>query len=147
MPRPVYILCSRSGAEDKVTGLLSHYHVLERISFTSPMPDQPNVSFCLRVTAVWMREEGDDPEQGYEFQFVLRFPPGGEESIVAEGTFRFSHPLHRMIVDTPIARFGGPGLFRVENRIRPVGTEGWSTQHYPILLDLVQFARDGATPP
>lgn len=40
MPKPVYIVCSLSGAEDKATGLISLYHVLETIHVIRQHPDQ-----------------------------------------------------------------------------------------------------------
>src|SRR5260370_17632034 len=106
MPRPVYIICAESGAEDTLTGLLSHYKVLEKIQETASTQEQiepgPNVISLqpLRVAAVWMRTEGDTIQQKYEFETPFILPPRGKKIVVPSGNFSFSplNPPYRILV-------------------------------------------------
>src|SRR5436853_7225986 len=66
MPRPVYIICHQTGMEDRESGLISLFFVIEKLHvtpFTLPqgvhvpmmiIPQQP-----FRVVATWMRNPDD----------------------------------------------------------------------------------------
>src|SRR5260370_31147833 len=145
MPRPVYIICAESGAEDTLTGLLSHYKVLEKIQETASTQEQiepgPNVISLqpLRVAAVWMRTEGDAIQQEYEFETAFILPPEGKEIVVQTGKFVFDadKPLYRMLVIGYAPLFRVSGMFRVESRVRKIGEKEWQRQDYPIVVEAV----------
>jgi hypothetical protein len=138
MPRPVYILCSESGSQDLTTGLLSHFQVIETLNISAvPFPAAGVVvvpALMFRATAVWMRNADDLPEQEYEYETAFYFPPEGAEQVVQQGKFIFEadKPLYRMIVIGQGPPLSGPGLFRIENRIRKVGQAEWLRQDYHI---------------
>src|SRR5208337_5639855 len=79
MPKPVYILCSESGSEDKTTSLVSHFKVLEQIELRQ-LPKPPEVAALIipglffQMVAVWMAAEDDDPDQKYECITSLFLP-------------------------------------------------------------------------
>src|SRR2546429_3978101 len=129
MPRPIYIIGSESGSEDKVTGLVSLYHVIDRIVLhnipkdgtTEAVPADAQVisvgSLNLQVTAVWMRTSGDE-DQEFEFETILYQPPDEKPLTVGAGTFKFIRPFHRLtakIYGLPL--FSGGGVLRIVNRI------------------------------
>jgi len=125
-----------SGAEDKATGLVSLYHVLETILVVRQPPDpKHDLPTTIRTTAVWMRTEDDDPSDEYEFQIVFRQPPDGTEQILKAGQFSFGKPIFRFVADITFANFPGPGVLTAIHRIRKIG-EGseWIFQEFPILL-------------
>ncbi len=136
MPRPVYIICSLGGAEDKATGLISLFHVLETVNIVRRPPDRGISPITIRTTAVWMRTEGDDESVEYEFQSIFRSPPHGTEAIIRAGQFSFGKPLFRFVADVTFMSFVCPGTLTVVHRIRKM-EEGstWLTQEYSIMLE------------
>jgi hypothetical protein len=144
MAHPVYILCSRSGAVDGQTRLLSFFDVIEEFQLTradrqgETLPTPSGWQFDFFVVAVWMREN-ESPEQGFQAQFVAHFPRPDQperEEVFAELEFKFIRPFQRLIIrGKQVPNFEGPGTLRIECRIRPVGQEGWSgRQEFPIIL-------------
>jgi hypothetical protein len=91
------------------------------------------------------QEKGDKYEDEYEFDFRLVVPQGGEPIHLGGGRFKFGEPeprpLHRFpaTFETPLP-FNGAGLMRVESRIRKVGTEAWSSQDYPVIVEEIRPA-------
>lgn len=144
MPRPLYLICSKSGSEDKQTGLLSMYHVLERLALAPQEPDRPRPPFSFRIVSAWLREEGDDKEQEYEFSVLLHFPSEDQGREVAKDSFYLTHPIYRIVINAQLGGCDGPGILTVESRIRPVGTEDWVVQAFPILVEIASKADEGA---
>ncbi len=149
MPRPVYIICSESGSEDAQTGLVSHYHVIEKLRVVDFAQLQRQGAAVLvptnmfRATAVWMRTEDDPPEQEFEFETAFYMPPDGEELVVQKGRFFFTpeKPLYRMMVSGQSSPLPAPGLLRVENRVRRVGAKEWIRQDFPIIVETIEPAQ------
>jgi hypothetical protein len=143
MPRPLYIICAESGSEDNRTGLVSHYNVIETIQLQKQPEGMPPGAvepgsirlpmLKFRATAVWMKRE-DEPQGEYEFEMKLYIPPTSKEVLVQSGTFSFSpgKPLYRIVLIAAGPAFESPGTFRVESRVRRIGTDKWETQDYPI---------------
>src|SRR5947209_20414016 len=127
MPRPLYVICSESGAEDRETGLLSLFHIIDKLQIhTSATEEQRKKAPLtqLRITSVWMSEPGDE-NQEFEFEVVLR-PPQGEEFKAGRGSFTFALPFFRItakiIGPLPIQ---GEGILWIECRTRRMGVKGW----------------------
>src|SRR5437868_4455634 len=139
MPTPVYIICSESGSEDRVSGLASVFNVIEQIEvrpLPPPTPDQPAVVpfFPFRVSAQWMKAEDDAETDPYECQIRLHYPGAEREpEPVAQTRLHFTRPFNRvtMRANLPLA-FPALGLLRVECRIRREGDTDWLSQEYPI---------------
>jgi hypothetical protein len=139
MARPVYILCSQSGTEDKHTGMISHFNVLE-MALISPIPAQEPgkpiiiVSQPIQIVAVWMRDDGDIDRE-FEFELYLLIPPKMTRFDLGKGTFSFTKFRHRFTVNIqgqpPLE---GCGEMSAVSRIRPVGSDAWITQEYPIII-------------
>jgi hypothetical protein len=143
MPRPVYIICSESGAEDVRTGIVSHFQVVEKIQVTllpletGGLPVSQVIS--LRMTAVWMKSPDDIFDQEYELETAFYLPPDDTMRVVQTGRFSFGPdaPLFRSVAFGPCPTFVASGLFRVESRIRRVGDQEWLRQDYPILVEIL----------
>jgi len=114
MARPLYIICAEAGAEDKSTGRVSHFNVIEKISI-SKAPISPGGQAIVRilpliVTAVWIATPGDEAFT-FEYQFVFKFEPGGKRDIITQDKFLFSLPMHRFSLQVPGNRHGQFGSF------------------------------------
>jgi hypothetical protein len=154
MAKPVYIICAQNGSEDRETGLLSIFHVIEKLQMTTipvPQPGQPPPVIQVlpfRVFAVWMREEQDDSAQEFEFEMNLLLPPDNRRQQLLRGTLRFEQgrAFHRISVlfATPVP-VTQPGMMSVESRLRRAGNgEEWRSQEYPILVEGTQTPQEQA---
>src|ERR1700731_1626538 len=97
MPTHIYTICSMSGSQDRNTGLLSLFNILEELTGPAPRPGQPMLPFVFRVTSVWMREDGDDAEQEYEHQLNLRIPQAEANIPLSNSRFRFNSLRARFV--------------------------------------------------
>jgi hypothetical protein len=144
LPRPVFIIASQGGAEDRETGLLSIYEVLEKMVATPvPKKNQDDVVIIrnrpVRVTSTWMRLETDNENQDFEHQMIFTIQPANEPiGIVPPSIFRFSKPFQRFttLVNEPFA-IDNDGMLIIESRVRAVGTEDWVSQTFPIIVEVV----------
>lgn len=142
MPQPVYIICSLSGAEDKHTGLLSHFDIVEKFQITR-IPTERKKEFPIttgptfRMVAVWMQTSEDSPDQEFEYETVLFMPPDNKQVTANQGRFSFSKPLHRFVMSFVGIPIEGPGLMYLEHRVRSVDSDAWLKQKYPIFLEEV----------
>jgi len=142
MPRPIYIICSQGGSEDKASGQLSLFQIIDKLFLrrnppnAPPPPPQPGVS-QIRITASWMSVAGDH-NQEFEFETRIFIPPENNISAVAKGTFIFSQDMQRLtnvfVGSLPIQ---GPGVLRVQNRVRRIGGDEWVAQEYPVIVEEV----------
>jgi hypothetical protein len=155
MPLPVYLICSESGAVDETTKLTSFFNIVEKLRFVAvqPIPGQIQIIQVtpLRLSAYWMREQGDE-DANFEAQFVALMPNSLQEMEVARATFQFSEPFRRLnILGVQLAQFSfSPGMMFIEARLRREGAQDWhSRMRYPILLeqgDLLQAPAAGSDP-
>ena len=143
MPRQTYLICSRLASEDRVTGLMSLYHVIEELVLGRPQPNEPIPPFVLRVTSAWMREEEEDEEQEYEYEINLRIPQGALLHRLTSGRLHFNTRFKKLmgdvfvqsvISDEVMARLERQSFMYVDSSIRPVGINDWQTYSYPISL-------------
>lgn len=140
MPRPVYIICSESVAEDRLTGLMSLFQVFERIEMTevdksSKADELLRQKVSMRVTAVWMRFPGDEACD-FQHQLAFMMPPDDREHLAEVQSFKFSHPFQRFLAHFIADPFEGAGVLRVESRVRRVGDTQWLRQDFPILVEI-----------
>ena len=155
MPKPLYILCSQSGSEDKLTGLMSHFSVLEQIEVRPPQPAldgaihivgsvnmQVVSSVDFQVVAMWRKTSMDDPEQPFQFILSLFLPPNNEVLELLNGTFMFEKPRFRAtaIVQGLILR--SPGILRAECRVRKLddNDDAWIVQEFDV--DVMEVKSD-----
>jgi hypothetical protein len=150
MPRPVYIICSDSGAIDHRTNQLSIFNVLESIDVT-PLASLPGgdkvpnelIAFLrgllpvdIRVTAVWMRDDADSADQVFETE-VVGSDPGGKPLFRATvNDFSFTVPFHRInIARVKLPGFTSLGVHTVESRLRRKGDTDWPwVQSFPFVV-------------
>lgn len=151
MPKPIYIICSESGSEDRVTNSVSHFNVLEQIELRAvpePAPGQPTLILApaFQVDSVWLREDTDDPEQLFECEVVFHLPEV-KGMVVSATKFAFEKPRYRYTVRASsvigrdeLSKFGkNAGIFVAECRVRKFGDpqEVWTSQYYPLAIVLV----------
>ncbi|MGP0068627.1 MAG: hypothetical protein ACLQGP_34130 [Isosphaeraceae bacterium] len=143
---------------DKATNIVSHFNVIEEIEFreTSPPEGMPTMirPLFMQITAVWMRAEGDDPTQEYEFEISLSLPPDGTKSLAGNGTVKFDRPRFRvnayvqgLYVQGLMPK--GSGTFVAECRMRPLGGDesSWVVQTYAIPLVHIEHEAAGRPEP
>jgi hypothetical protein len=143
MPRHVYTVCSRLASEDKLTSLVSLYHVIDELMVARPQPDQIAFPFIFRVTSVWMREDEDEEDHEYEYQVDLRLSHAAPLFVISTGRFHFNARFRRIAGDVLLqaaippevmGTLDGQSMMFVNSSIRPVGAEAWQTYSYPISL-------------
>lgn len=139
MPKPVYIICSESGSEDRLTGLISHFKVVEQILLQEsppPVEGKPVVITAMpfQFMVVWAMSDDDRPGDEYEYCHSLFFPPGEKEVSLPGGTIFFEQgkPRYRFAMVLAGLTFKDVGIFKVESKIRRVGEESWLSQTYEI---------------
>jgi len=136
------MICSESGAEDKITGQSSYFNVIEKLHVipTHLQPasqlHQKGRSVVLRIAAGWARTDDDRPEQVFEVQTVLEFPGEAREvSVVGNTEISFPAPMHKILTQVALVALPGLGVLNVESRIRRKGATEWQKQIYPILIE------------
>src|SRR5213594_333992 len=121
MPLPVYLICSESGAVDDTTKLASYFNLVEKLQVVTLQlaPGQIAVvqASPLRLSAYWMKEEGDSPETVFEVQFVATLPSGPSEIQLARTETRFDGPFRRINITGVMFQNLTPGLLRIEARM------------------------------
>jgi len=88
------------------------------------------------MTAVWVRDEGDDEPFDYE---VRIHQSGRDSETVASGEFSFAKMFHRIdavFVFTTITKVIS-GIADIECRIRRRGATDWMTQSFPLGIEVL----------
>jgi hypothetical protein len=155
MAEPVYMLCCQSGADDRNSGIASHFNIIDKfevqyIDISKLNGDVPTVVFAqpLRVVAVWRAVEDADYEGQFEVEFKAASPGQPEWSFFAS-TFRFdrSKPRHRFTIDLPPPLFQESGCLVIESRIRRDDNTDWLYQKYIIDIVVDRKEPEGAAEP
>jgi hypothetical protein len=149
MPKPLYILCSESGSEDKNTGIASYFNVLDLIEIRE-LPKPPEGAIHLvqpirfQIVAVWARTSEDDLEHPFQFTVSLFLPLKEEPLDLANGIFTFEKPRFRATTIVSGLIFAGAGVMRAESKIRKLGDgdESWLVQSYDVEVKDVRVAKD-----
>ena len=145
MPRPVFIVCAQYGTEDKTTGQMSLFGIVDKL-VVSAVPPQPVggivvINFpTLYVAAKWMRNQDDDQDQMYEVTLQGIAPDGKIVVDSSYDNFKFAEnrPLHIvvMILRTPL-QFTSAGTLLFVGKLRRAGSdEKWLSQDYPVAIEV-----------
>ncbi|HET6248534.1 MAG TPA: hypothetical protein VFE47_12605 [Tepidisphaeraceae bacterium] len=134
MARPIYILCAQGTSEDRTSGSITIFGVIEKLRISKTAHPAMMPLLQMRVVAAWAREENDI---GRDFEWSVEFrTPTGAEVSVGSGKFTFESPNCRInaniVGQMPIE---GTGTLMVTAKIRSVGKGEWSSQEYPIIVD------------
>jgi hypothetical protein len=149
MPKPVYILCCRSGSDDRNSGLASHFDVIDRLQLKQlhlPVLTDSNMAVLLaspiRIVAVWQATGSGDYEVEFESELRGLLPSSNTEVTFVSNKFRFDPGMarFRLTVEIPSPLFAGSGSFVAESRIRRCGETEWLKQAYDI--DVVVLPSD-----
>ena len=138
MARPVYILCSESGSEDKATSLISHFQVVDQIELREmpqlTTPGAPVVIAMIRLhaTAVWEADPDVDIGRNFRFENCIYLPPDGRKIPANNGMFTFEKSRYRFTINVLGMVLSEPGSLVVESKICPEGSDDWLTQSYSI---------------
>ncbi|SRR5579871_4652450 len=133
MPRPLYIICSASGALDSYTNAISLFGIIEYLRFreAEPQADGAVVAppLSMRVVATWIKEKEDSLTDKFEAQLAV-FIEGIEKEIMTTDfpLFSFEVPVHRLVL--PELSFPSnldipDGLLRFQCRLRRAGEKEW----------------------
>jgi hypothetical protein len=140
MPKPVHIVCSESGSEDRITGKVSLVNLIEKIQIQK-IPEKQTVvilaQFSLWVSSLWHREKHDEDKE-FEYESLLYLPP--EDSVVdaGKGAFLFNKQSARITARfSGLIPFKGPGIMRAVVRIRAISGGDWISQEQPIEVEEV----------
>lgn len=146
MAKPAYIICAHSCVEDRETGIISAFQIIDKLQVT-PLPVPPpgqNLVVLWQGMVIMIGWLGEPPDIGQEFEMATRFVlPNGETQDLAQTPFRFGDPdprkvLHRFVLRFPQPpSFNIPGLVLIESRIRRTGTEQWISQSYPLIIEVL----------
>jgi hypothetical protein len=152
MARPVYILCARAASEDRSTGFVSVFQLMETVELWPPRPseresddprrraEKPIEASELVIYANWMAGEND---AGVMFEHQFRINVLGKVREASASTFQFEpdKPLYRFRMNFhgfPTPKESGVVYF--ESRIRPLGEVPWMSQDYPVFVTVHQPA-------
>lgn len=140
MPKPVYMVCCQSGAEDERSKLASLFNIYDRIEIhDSPKRNGSGLpgfmaSIPLRIVAAWSADKREDFGVPFEARVTLTTPPDSKKNVIYEGEFTFENekPRHRFTFDVLGFIVHGPGDLVAECGIRKKGTQRWLRQKYII---------------
>lgn len=142
MPKPVFIICCESGTEDKYTGMVSLFNIIDRIVGKSRETDSgslPKDSLTLRIVAVWAADSESDFEGEFNVEMRMLLSPQNLESTLSSDSMRFTPtmPRHRSTVIMGGIQAEASGQLIFESRVRrPTETE-WKTQAYTIDVAII----------
>lgn len=138
MPKPVFIICSQSGSDDRFTGLLSLFNVIDRIRIARRSEHIGGASLSttprFRVTASWLREDPDKSRE-FEYEVLALLPPTGSEFTLRKGTFIFNRPFKRLTAKIIKPIPFEEGVLTVQCRVRLLGENQWIVQETPIVIE------------
>ena len=145
MPRPGYIICSASYAEDRTTNLLSLLQIVEcfdGIPITTSSDGKQIIPMGTTISAisVWVKEEGDSSTDMFETQINCIAPDGSEffTTPIIQFSFGEGGGFYRTIAkDIAIPGFPVLGTYLVGSKVRRVGETVWmSQQPFPFVVRL-----------
>lgn len=155
MARPIYIICCESHAQDRDTGRVSYFHLLDSVELHLPSPAglsqdlqsqiakgsaRPSLGLTLFVASAWAREPGD-VDAVFEWR-TQTIAPDGFAGIRVSGEFRFKTPFHRLqsritLVPRPKAIDGELRVVCGIRRIDGLADAPWIEQTYPLMWKVV----------
>ena len=154
MVNPVFILVAKLSSQDKDSGALSIFEIVEKLQFTAiPKPIDPAQPIMvlfepMRLIATWSSETDADRNREYDYEIEAFMPDESLPLIAASGTFRFEagKQNHRITVifasPLPITK---PGIIRFQGKIRVTGTPNWQTQSYLIPVEALLITPDSVS--
>jgi hypothetical protein len=154
VPLPAYFVCSEGVSVDKDSNRVTLFNVSEGIQLvpTTMLPQliqgghQIMPPTPLRIMSVWMREDSDLPEEKFQHQFLFHFPQT-TEMVIGETPFSFTTArFHRLLSPPLFPGFLGPGILKVESRIRKAGESDWIGHQY-FYLELSAMDISSLVPP
>jgi hypothetical protein len=136
MPQPTYMLCCLASSEDKATGLISHFNVIESVEINIPPLEPSGIAlaqaFSIQIVAVWQRSAPIDATAEFEMEIVATRPGETKPASLFSGRFKFEKERYRMVANLTMVPHPNSksGIFRFVSRVRQVGTTKWSSQEY-----------------
>lgn len=151
MVRPLFIICSESGAVDRYTNSISAFSVLESVQIVkAPTLDQAMKSGSLqsvmvlpiKLVCVWLADAEDFGKE-YSFKCQIQRPQTNQWELCGEGTFVWRSRSHRIMSDIVVGNaLLNEGTLFIACSIRREG-EDWLTQQYEIFVDIEELVEAG----
>jgi hypothetical protein len=138
MPRPAYIMFSRSGAVDQYRNFASFFEAVETVdAFKTPpeavelvkkgnLPKRVRDAFWLVCT--WMKEEEDTPDVVFESKVTCTDPNGETFFEGAPIQFSFEQGINFYRVTVPdliLQGFPVVGVYAIEAKVSRLGEDNW----------------------
>jgi hypothetical protein len=154
MPLPHYIIGALVHSEDKTTGLVSYFQVIEKLSITAYGGVPPALakaapdSFRIFIAASWMRGEGEERAVSLDSEWWMQVPGKSLPELLHEHKFQIDDQFARLTLHLGF----GPknptsGVAYVENRIRASGTgDPWLIQKFPFWLEFTIIPAEEGEP-
>jgi hypothetical protein len=146
MPLPQYIIGSESRSEDRTTGRVSVFNVLEHVTTANAPPEETmdwlrsqnkNFSTLMVFISSWMRTADEDPERVYAAEWRLFAPMSAEPKTLHQYEFKIPGKCYRFTLNAGISPPSeDSGIFTVENRVRYQEGE-WLSQRFRFFVDVV----------
>jgi hypothetical protein len=139
------MICSEAQSVDQLTNFASHFNVVEKLTAISGPTTSPGslppAPIKVWLSAVWMREEDDQPRDDFEFELLVTMP-AREAQIIQSGNFSFGDAaFSRFQAEITLAPPGPdlqPGLIVFQSRVRKAGAPSWKSQEFVIPLEIVR---------
>jgi hypothetical protein len=150
MPIAHYIIGCQSRSDDKLTGLASHFGVVEAfdvIQWDDNVPERYKrhleATRVLWFSASWMRTNGDDPQQVYEGHWIANAPGRPAGRIISPHEFAITRRTYRNTIKvTMVPKERVSGIHVMEHRIRKHGSsDAWISQSFPFWVDYAEPAQ------
>jgi hypothetical protein len=144
MARPRYIVCSEDRVTDRVTGLVSHFNVIEELTVNQQQAPEEMVSshgtpwLRMVVTALWSKDDEDLEDDVFEHDMLLHLPGNEKPETVIMGEVKFSARNHRFEMMVAGQPFTVAGTVVFESRLRKKGSFDWLSQKYEIPINVIQ---------
>jgi hypothetical protein len=148
MPRPVFIIAAARTSEDKTSGFLSLFEILEVLDVQLTRPEHgegPELIQAVNraslqatestIVSVWLREEAD-AGQVFEHQFAIIFPDREDPLPIVPFQFADDLPLQRFkFLMRGFPMLPAAGIVEVESRVRLQNADTWARrQRYPLIF-------------
>ena len=146
MPLPHYIIGAESCSEDRSTGRLSVFNVLEKVTFSSAPVEKMvewlqarNKRFSTQMVFIsaWIRTPDEEPDRVYNAEWRLFAPMTAEPQVLHQYEFSIPGDSYRFTLNAGLSPSkGDTGIFTVENRVRYQDGE-WLSQRFRFFVDVV----------
>lgn len=153
MPLPHHIIGSMSRSEDKTTGLVSYFQIIEKLTLTGigPLPVKLSADMAptIFVTASWIRPPDEEASVLLDSEWWIEYPGKLLPEFIHEHKFQIDELFGRLSLNLGLGLSTQPtaGVASIENRIRISGSDSrWQVQRFSFWLEYTIIAPNESEP-